>query len=266
MRCNPLWLAPMLLAGCATTAQRPAIVDPQLHHETFTSERARDVRTLIVVLNGDGLPHQRDDAAAFAAGVAATIPDSAAITLLRPGYADADGDRSPGVRGVDAGDNYTEDRIAAVGDAIALLQRRYPEARTVLVGDSGGAAIAANLAGMRPELFDGMVLVGCPCTLPEWRAYMEQRAPAEPWEAPVDSLDPLKTAGGIAPDLRAAVIVGADDPVTPVRFSRSYAEALTLRGIATDYRILPGRGHKILNDPEVLAATGRLAASLPRAL
>ena len=42
------------------------------------------------------------------------------------------------------------------------------------------------------------------------------------------------------------------------------AEALALRGIATDYRIVPGKGHDLLDDPEVLAATQRLAASLPR--
>lgn len=264
MRCNPLLLAPLLLAGCATIGPHRAPPAPQLHFETFSSERARDVRTLVVVLNGDGAPDVRDDFEAFAASAATLIPDSAAVALLRPGYVAADGDRSPGERGGESGDNYTQDRIEAVGDAIAALKQRYPAARTVLVGDSGGAAIAANLAGIRPELFDGMVLVGCPCTLPEWRAHMERRTPGEPWEAPVTSLDPLKTAGGIAPTLRAAVIVGADDPITPVRFSRSYAEALTLRGIATDYRILPGKGHSILNDPEVLAATGRLAASLPR--
>jgi acetyl esterase/lipase len=66
------------------------------------------------------------------------------------------------------------------------------------------------------------------------------------------------------PGLRAAVLVGADDRITPVKFSRAYAEALTLRGIATDYRIVPGKGHDLLNDPEVLAATQRLAAALPR--
>ncbi|WP_188054622.1 alpha/beta hydrolase family protein [Sphingosinithalassobacter sp. CS137] len=263
MRCNPLLLLPpLLLAGCATTAGAPP-AEPLLYAQTFTAERPRDVRTLVIVLNGDGLPAARADETAFARTAAAAIPDSAAVALLRPGYADTAGNRSPGSRGFDAGDNYTLEQITAVGDAVAALQARYPSAQIVLVGESGGAVIAANLAAMRPELLDGIVLVGCPCTLPEWRDHMERRMPGEPWETPVSSLDPLKTAGGIASDLRAAVIVGAEDEVTPVRFSRAYAEALTLRGVATDYRILPGKGHKILNDPEVLAATGRLAASLP---
>lgn len=91
---------------------------------------------------------------------------------------------------------------------------------------------------------------------------MKTRAPASPWESPVASLDPLKTAGGVAPTLRAVVIVGAEDGVTPANLSRSYAEALALRGIATDYRILPGKGHALLDDPEVLSATRSLASTL----
>jgi len=38
----------------------------------------------------------------------------------------------------------------------------------------------------------------------------------------------------------------------------------SLRGIATDYRIVPGKGHALLDDPEVLAATTRLAAALAK--
>ena len=149
-----------------------------------------------------------------------------------------------------------------MGDSIASLRARYPGARTILVGDAGGAAIAANLAGTRPNLVDGMVLVSCPCTLPEWRARMQKQDPA--WGSAVTSLDPLKTSGGVLPTIRAAVLVGADDAVTPIPFSRAYAEALTLRGIATDYRIVPGKGHALLDDPEVLAATTRLAAELAK--
>ena len=247
---SSLFLLPLLLAGCATTQQTPAA--PALHAETFGPARGAQVRTLIVVLHSDGAPdHYR-----FAAAAAQAVPASAAVALLRPGYADAAGKTSPGERGTETGDNYTRDRIAAVGDAIAAVHRRYPNARIVLVGDAGGAAIAANLAGVRPGLIDGMVLVGCPCTLPEWRKLMK-------WQDTVQSLDPLQTAGGIPSVLRAAVLVGADDQVTPVKFSRAYAEALTLRGIATDYRIVPGKGHDLLDHPEVLAATQRLAAAFP---
>lgn len=256
---SSLLLATLLLAGCATTGQRDAAPGAKLRAETFGPSRGGQVRTLVVVLHGDA----QADHYGFAAAAARAIPASAAVALLRPGYAGADGRNSPGVRGAGTGDNYTAEQVAAVGNAVAALRRRYPNARVVTVGDAGGAAIAANLAGMQPSLIDGMVLVGCPCTLPEWRAHMRKRAPAGGWDASVTSLDPLKSAGGLMPGLRAAILVGADDQETPVKFSRAYAEALTLRGIATDYRIVPGKGHALLNDPEVLSATARLAAALP---
>lgn len=258
-----LSLPPLLLAGCTATSMAPPPAPAlSLHAEVFGDTGRRTAQTLVVVLNGDGAPSMRADHYAFARSVAERVPHSVAVALLRPGYGDAEGHRSPGDRGTDTGDNYTSDRIGAVGDAIAALRRRYPAAHTIVVGESGGAAIAANLAGIRPGLFDGLVLVGCPCALPEWRRFMKKKAPAAAWEKPVASLDPLKTAGGINPSLHAAIIVGADDAVTPIRFSRGYAEALTLRGIATDYRILPARGHQILNDPDVLSATTDMAAGL----
>ena len=77
-----------------------------------------------------------------------------------------------------------------------------------------------------------------------------------------DSLDPLMTVGGVRPQTKAALLVGSEDPITPPKFSRGYAEALALRGIATDFRVLPGKGNEILNDPEVLSATTRMLASL----
>lgn len=259
MRCNPALLLPLLAAACASApAGAPAV--PKLRAETYGAARPARVATLIVVLHDDaGADHFR-----FAQAAARAVPGSLGVALLRPGYADAAGRLSPGERGNGTGDNYTPDRIAAVADSIAALRHRYDHARVVLVGEAGGAAIAANLAGIRPGLVDGLVLVGCPCTLPEWRRHMQRQAPGQPWGSAVTSLDPLKTAGGILPSLRVAVLVGADDKVTPVPFSRAYVEALTLRGIATDYRIVPGKGHDLLDDAEVLTATQRLAAALPR--
>lgn len=260
-----LALLPLLLAGCtATTGEPPAPPAPKLFTQNFgTPLRAAD--TLYVVVHGDRPVGTPADMSAFAGRLAAAAPGSAVVALLRPGYDDPAGNRSPGIRGDGAGDDYTADRIAAVGDAIAALRARHPRARVVGIGEGGGAAIIANLAGVRSGLLDGIVLVSCPCALPEWRRHMATREkPAQPWKEVVESLDPLKTAGGIAPNVRAAVLIGSDDRITLPRFSRAYAEALSLRGIATDFRILPGKGNGILGDPEVIDAARRLAAALPR--
>ncbi len=255
------------LAACSTPAARldaPAGAPVTgLYSQSFGNVPARQVRTLIVVLHGDAPAAKPDYQYAFARAAADAVPNSIAVALLRPGYEDPQGHRSPGERGQTTGDNYTPDRIAAVAGTIRHLQHRYGQARTVLVGHSGGAAIAADLAATWPHLVDGVVLVSCPCALPEWRKHMKTVAPTPLWDAPVDSLDPVKLVGGIPPSLRAAVLVGAADKTTPLRFSRLYAEALSLRGIATDFRIIPGKGHELLGDPEVISALQRLAAALP---
>ncbi|WP_232318299.1 alpha/beta hydrolase [Sphingomonas sp. TDK1] len=257
-----------LLAGCAepvATTHGASKAEPalNLHARNFGLATPSDVRTLVVVLHGDGSPETRSDHYRFAESVTENIPGSAAVALLRPGYGDAAGNRSPGQAGLGFGDDYTQQHIDAVAQSLGILRRRFPAARLILVGDSGGAAIAADIAGIRPDLLDAMVLVGCPCALPEWRKGMEKQRHGAAWATPVASLDPLKTAGGVMPSMRAAVLVGLDDKITPPSLSRAYAEALALRGIATDLRIVPGRGHDLLNDPEVLAATTRLATALP---
>ncbi len=236
MRSSLALIALGLLAGC--TSGSGAV------------HRVPTAKTLVIVLPGaPGVDH--GDPQAFAEAARAAIPDSRVLAL-------------PARPVADYGHGLGNAEVRALAEAIDAEHRRHPAARTVLVGDSSGAALAANLASARPALVDGLVLVGCPCSLPEWRAWMARQSKLPGWKAPVESLDPLQTAGGLSSTLRAAVLVGADDQVTPVRFSRAYAEALALRGIATDYRIVPGKGHDLLNDPEVLAATQRLAATLPR--
>ena len=264
MRFSLLLLLP--LAACAPKPVAAPAAPPAtaLYTETFGTTPPAQVQTLVVVLHGDAPMSPPSYQYAAAKDFAAAVPNSAVVAVLRPGYTDAAGHHSPGERGLTNGDNYTKDRIDAVAQTIAVLRQRYPLARVVLLGHSGGGAIAADLAGTHAGLVDGLVLAGCPCMLDEWRAGMEKRMPDAPFEAPVDSLDPLQTVGGIPSTTRAAILVGANDETAPPALSRGYAEALALRGVATDFRILPGKGHEILDDPETIATLQRLAASLPR--
>ncbi len=256
-----LFLLPLLIAGCAADrAQSP--ITPRLFTQSYGAS-PRTAQTLYVVIHGNGL-RAKIDTSEFVRSLAAAEPDSAVIRLLRPGYADGVGGQSPGTRGSSPTDDFNAERIRAVGDAIARLRQRYRHARVVAIGEVGGAVVVANLAGLRPGLVDGVVLVSCPCALPEWRAYRAQREPDTPhWREKLVSLDPLQTAGGIQPGLRAAILVGGADTDVPARFSRSYAEALSLRGITTDFRIIPERSDPVLDDPQVIEAARRLAAALP---
>jgi pimeloyl-ACP methyl ester carboxylesterase len=258
-----LALAALPLAGCASTSTSlPAA--PRLFTQAY-GVKPGAAETLYVVVHGDGT-RTAIDTTPFVQALAAAEPDAAIIRLLRPGFSDGLGNSSPGTRGTNGDDEYTSERINTVADTIAALRVRYRRARIVAIGEAGGAVFVANLAGLRPGVIDGMVLVSCPCALPEWRRYMARRDPANPrWrEAKVISLDPLQTAGGIPSTLRAALLVGGKDDVVPARFARAYAEALSLRGIATDFRILPDRQPPVLDDPQVIEAARRLAAALPR--
>lgn len=267
MRYSPLLLA-ALLTACATlpnAAPAPPHRDGALHTETYGEVAPPAwVHTLVVVIHDDGDPGARGDERAFAQAAVRIIPDTMAVTILRPGHSDASGRSSPGDRGKGTGDNFTIDRLAALGAQILEIKRSFPRANLILVGDGGGAALVADLAGLHPELADAILLIGCPCALPEWRTHMAARTGDPAWNVAVGSLDPLKTAGGVSTSQQVVVLVGADDPITPVKFSRAYVEALTLRGIATDYRIVPGGAHNLLGKPDVaMAALTQLAARLP---
>lgn len=252
-------------AACLATALQAAPVKdpPPLAAQRFGEDRASRVRTLVVVLHGDA-EASIAPTYSFAQSTAGTLSDSTTIALLRPGYADEKGRKSPGERGSGNGDGYTRERVGEVARSLINLRKRYRRANIILVGEGGGAALAANLVGIYPTLADGVLLASCPCALPEWRRAMARQRPGNGFDQPVASLDPLQTIGGVPAALRAAVIVTGDDPDGLARYSRTYAEALALRGIAVDFRLLPKANEDtLLTNPEVTAALQRLASSLP---
>lgn len=252
--------AALLLAGCATRPAALAAADtPALQSQAYGEPNPARARTLIVILHGDA-DSGIASADSFAQVAAAELPGSTAIALLRPGYVDGKGRRSPGERGLTNGDGYTRERVGEVARSLIDLRSRYRRARLILVGEGGGAALAANLVGIYPTLADGLLLASCPCALPEWRREMAKLEPDARFGEPVASLDPLQTIGGVPSGIRAAILVAGKGPPGLARYSRTYAEALALRGIAVDFRILPDRGtENILADPQVSEVLKRLA-------
>jgi alpha-beta hydrolase superfamily lysophospholipase len=251
-------LLPALLLG--SSGNVPPISGP-LYTRAFGAVTPTEVKTLVFVLHGDAPFIKPSYHYAFAKD-AATISGVRAIGILRPGYEDKDGDVSPGVRGLTTGDNYTPDRVAAIASSIAAIERHYPRARRIIVGHSGGAAIAADLAALRPDLVDGILLVSCPCNLPTWRAFMKRKIPAAPFDAPVDSYDSIALVSRLRPDLKVSMMVGSADDTAPPPLTEAYAAAARSRGIAVDLRILPGKPHDILNEPDVIPALQALVASV----
>jgi predicted esterase len=172
-----------------------------------------------------------------------------AAGILRPGYADSSGDRSSGDMGMAVADNYTAQVVDAVAIAARELAAMHDASAVVLVGHSGGGAIAANVLGRPPDVADGALLVGCGCDPEAWRARMRVQQPSRIWDEPNESLMPLSLVDGVATGTRVRLLVGEQDDVALPQDSRRFAAALEASGIDAELTVAPGLGHNILMTP-----------------
>ena len=107
---------------------------------------------LVFVLHGDAPFVKPGYQYGFASQIADAVPGARVVALLRPGYADPYGDKSDGDRGFSLGENYTRGVIDQLASAIHLLRSQWGASRIILVGHSGGAALAADIAALDPGL------------------------------------------------------------------------------------------------------------------
>lgn len=173
-----------------------------------------------------------------------------AIALVRPGYPDGTGAHSSGSDNGRA-DNWQKATTAEIGSVIERLRDHYRPKRVVLIGHSGGAAIAAVLMGMKPELAQAALLVACPCDMVTWRFGRR----GLPWA----SEDPLRWTGEVAASARVLAITGSVDDTTRPELARTYVERLKARGIDAAFELVPDAGHiDILRAPALAEATAQL--------
>lgn len=173
-----------------------------------------------------------------------------AVALVRPGYPDHTGAHSSGSDNGRA-DNWQTATVAEIGSVIERLRDRYRPRRLVLVGHSGGAAIAAVLMGMKPELAQAALLVACPCDMVAWR--LGRRG--LPWS----SEDPLRWGDGVNAAARIVALTGSRDDTTSPDLARTYIAKLKARGIDAGFELVPDAGHiDILRSPALTDATARI--------
>jgi fermentation-respiration switch protein FrsA (DUF1100 family) len=207
---------------------------------------------LIVVLHGDAPFINPRHQYAVAADLANAVPGTRVVALMRPGYADAYGARSDGDRGFALGENYTLDVANDIADAIQSLKQQWGAPSVILVGHSGGAAVAANIAALTPGLVRHVVLVACPCDVPAFRRHMARWQWNLMWLWPVHSLSPMQTLDRLEKRTQVTAISGAKDPVTLPEYARDYIAKAKSRGISASLIILANKGHEILDDPAVI--------------
>lgn len=201
---------------------------------------------LVAVLHGDivgGGP--ADTHFAVAEELARRSRGALVAALLRPGYADGRGLASSG-DALGRVDNYTATAIDALAGAIARLKQAHGARRVVLVGFSGGAALAAVILGRHRDLADAGLIVACPCDIHAWRAERKGRA----WtrsESPADYVarTPATT--------RVIALVGEIDGTTPAWLTRDWVARLQAAGVPARAERRPGLGHLGIFKPDLVA-------------
>jgi predicted esterase len=214
---------------------------------------------LVVVLHGDAPFRHPGYQYGFADDIANAAPGTRVVGLMRPGYADPYGARSDGDRGFASGENYTEEVVHDVAAAIRELQSAWHAPSIMLVGHSGGSAIAANIAALEPGLVRHLFVVSCPCDVPAFRKHMAAMQWSPMWLMPAKSLSPIETLDRMDAATIVTVFSGAEDPVTLPRYAEAYVEKARARGIGAALVTIPIKGHEILDDPAVEAAVATTA-------
>jgi predicted esterase len=214
---------------------------------------------LVVVLHGDAPYVNPGYQYYFASHLTDVIPGTRVAALLRPGYADPYGDKSDGDRGFGVGENYTRQEIDRLAVAIRFLKSQWQNPNVILVGHSGGATLAADIAALNPDLVKHVFLVSCPCDVPAFRRHMARLQWSPLWLFPVQSLSPMQTLDQMSKSTTITAISGSDDPIALPQYAEAYIAKTKALGISAEMIVFPGKGHEILNENVVIQ---RIAASV----
>jgi poly(3-hydroxybutyrate) depolymerase len=240
----------------------PILVDANGHRmagRAYTTGAPSSSAPLVIVLHGDAPFVNPGYQYAFASHLANAVPGTRVVAVLRPGYADPYGAKSDGNRGFAIGENYTLDDIGRLASAIQSLKAQWQSPSVIIVGHSGGAVLAADIAALNPGLVKHAFLIGCPCDVPAFRRHMAQLQSGPLWLLPVHSLSPLQTLDQMNKTTAVTAISGSNDPLALPQYAQAYIAKAGRLGISAEMILLPGKGHEILNDGTVL---DRVAASV----
>jgi pimeloyl-ACP methyl ester carboxylesterase len=173
------------------------------------------------------------------------------VALVRPGYPDGSGNESSGYHN-GRSDHYTSENISEVGGVVEKLSLKLKPNIVVLIGHSGGAATAAVLMGMKPELAGAAILVACPCDLVRWRRHRRGR----PW---TESENPIRWADKVSMRAKVVALTGSNDDNTFPVLANSYVDALLARGVDASFQVVPDETHNsVFRSAAVFDAIGKI--------
>lgn len=160
--------------------------------------------------------------------------------IVRPGYYDNQGNFSDG-KMLGANDHYTLENVNILSQVVQEFKKKFNPKNVVLVGHSGGAAIASLIANEAPNNIDGLFLFACPCDVNQWRPEWKK------------SLNPINHIDHISSDIKIQAYVGSLDENTYPELTKSYIEKCKNRGLNAQMFMISNMGHNfrgIQNDQE----------------
>jgi pimeloyl-ACP methyl ester carboxylesterase len=218
---------------------------------------------MVVILHGDAPFAKPGYHYRLASALANAVPGTRVLALLRPGYTDPFGSKSDGDRGFAVGETYTRTVVDDIAAAIQLVRSQWGASQIILVGHSGGAALAANIAALHSGLVQQVFLVSCPCDVPAFRRHMARRQLNPLWLLPASSLSPMETVEQMRASTSITAISGSKDETTLPEYAESYVVRAKQAGIAASMIVLAGKAHDILNDPAVISQVAASVRSDP---
>jgi poly(3-hydroxybutyrate) depolymerase len=225
--------------------------------QTVGAEAARPESPLFIVLHGDNGGKQPSGRYPVLTRTIADAFAAPAVYMLRPGY-EGEGGKSDGVaRALD--DDYSKQNVEYMSRALAQLKGLYGSRKVVLVGHSGGSAMAALLLALYPDLVDGVILAGCPCDVQKWRQWRKQSAGKSDGYWP-NSLSPSDHVKQVPKTRVVVAVTGDKDTNTLPEFAEAYIGALKSGGVEQAHFVLaPNETHVSVRDSQHLIAAIRLA-------
>ncbi len=218
----------------------------ELFHIPFQSATINSNPTLVLVLHGDAPFNNPSYQYGIAKKIAKENENVVAVGVLRPGYTDNEGNKSKGKKGYATGDNYTKEVLASIHTLTAELKEKYKPSKVILLGHSGGAAIAANLLAQYANVYTDAVLISCPCDLHAWRAHMKKRRPkSKVWDKEVSSLSPIEELKSIDNSAQIMVVHGDKDEIVPLDIANKYVAELEENTKKVNFITLKDKGHEV---------------------
>jgi pimeloyl-ACP methyl ester carboxylesterase len=205
---------------------------------TLNKNESDSVNTLVVYLHGDGARavHPSDY---LKHGVSRINKKNVAhIILMRPGYFDSTGNASTGIsnRKSRRGTSYNTHNVEEIALAIKKLKDYHKANKVIIVGHSGGAAIAALALGRHPDIANGAILAACPCNVKKWVQMVGKRSGR-------GALSPQDYVDNIGSDVTVIALTGTKDDNTFPILAIEYIDKLKRNNINGKFLGVEGETH-----------------------